>query len=122
MSSTARITEIDISRPARALRILRWSDILLVVGCGQSAFALGMQSVGTLGNGHYANCLMAGVDGHAPRRRCLHRLQHVGRDSSARVVLIPVIFPLLALVSMVFVFVVGAQISRGGPVSGADSR
>ena len=59
MSSAARITEIDISWPARALRILRWSDIVLVVGCGLSAFALGMQSVVALGNELYADFLMS---------------------------------------------------------------
>ncbi|MDI3464060.1 MAG: hypothetical protein OJF50_002881 [Nitrospira sp.] len=35
--SAACITEIDISAPARALGVLRWSDYLLVVGCGYSA-------------------------------------------------------------------------------------
>ena len=35
--STARITEIDVSRPARALAVLRWSDYLLVVVCGFGA-------------------------------------------------------------------------------------
>lgn len=34
--SAARITEIDISRHARALAVLRWSDYVLFVGCGMS--------------------------------------------------------------------------------------
>jgi hypothetical protein len=32
--SPARITEIDIDKPARALAVLRWSDYVLVVMCG----------------------------------------------------------------------------------------
>jgi hypothetical protein len=35
--SAARIVEIDISRPARSLSILRWSDYILVVVCGSVA-------------------------------------------------------------------------------------
>ena len=35
--SPARITEIDISGPARALAVLRWTDYTLVVACGLGA-------------------------------------------------------------------------------------
>ena len=38
--SVACITEIDISRAARALAVLRWSDYVLVIGCG--FWAIGM--------------------------------------------------------------------------------
>ena len=38
--SVARITSIDIGRPARALALLRWSDVILVLGCGSGAVAI----------------------------------------------------------------------------------
>jgi hypothetical protein len=38
--SAPLITEIDIDRPARALALVRWSDYVLVLGCGQGALAL----------------------------------------------------------------------------------
>src|SRR5437868_5590116 len=38
--SAARITEIDINRPARALAWLRCSDFTLVIACGLSALAM----------------------------------------------------------------------------------
>ena len=40
MADTARITEVDISRPSRALAVLRLSDFVLVVGCGLGAVGL----------------------------------------------------------------------------------
>lgn len=43
--SAARIEEIDISRPARALAVLRWSDYVLVVGCGLGALGFAVQLV-----------------------------------------------------------------------------
>jgi hypothetical protein len=38
--SAARITTIDIDRPARTLAVLRWSDGILVLGCGFGALAM----------------------------------------------------------------------------------
>ena len=38
-SSAARITTVDIDRPARTLALLRWSDAVLVLGCGFGAVA-----------------------------------------------------------------------------------
>lgn len=38
--SAARITTIDIDRPARTLAVLRWSDAVLVLGCGFGALAM----------------------------------------------------------------------------------
>jgi hypothetical protein len=38
-AEVARITEVDITGAARALAVLRWSDFLLVVGCGSIAVA-----------------------------------------------------------------------------------
>ncbi|MEO5742268.1 MAG: hypothetical protein ABIS29_16905, partial [Vicinamibacterales bacterium] len=38
--SAPRITTIDISGPARALGLLRWSDYLLVVVCGLAAVGM----------------------------------------------------------------------------------
>ena len=43
--STARIAELDINRPARALTVLRWSDFILAVGGELGALAMAVQSV-----------------------------------------------------------------------------
>ena len=120
MSSTARIAEIDISWPARALRILRWSDIVLVMWCGMSAFGLGIESVVALGNGLLANSLMAASTATLLGVAAYIAWQHVGVIDPRVWSSYLWILPALALVSVVVAFVVGAQISRGGPLSGAN--
>jgi hypothetical protein len=49
--STARITEVDVSQPARALAVLRWSDYLLVVVCGLGAAETLASAVAAAGMG-----------------------------------------------------------------------
>jgi hypothetical protein len=61
--SDARITEIDISGPARALAILRWSDYTLVVACGLGAIHLLPDLISSAAHGSSgelaSECLMA---------------------------------------------------------------
>lgn len=68
-SSKARITEIDITRPARALSVLRLSDYILVVGCGFGSLGMAVQAVVAAGSAQWAELLttviMTGVLGAA---------------------------------------------------------
>jgi hypothetical protein len=56
--STARITKVDISRPARALAVLRWSDYLLVVVCGFGAAETAVRALVAAASGDAATFVM----------------------------------------------------------------
>ena len=45
MQLSTRIAEFDINRPARRSTVLRWSDVILIVGAGLGALAMAVQSV-----------------------------------------------------------------------------
>ena len=59
--STARIVEIDITRPARALSVLRLGDYILVIGCGFGSLGMAVQAVVAAGGAQGSELLMTVV-------------------------------------------------------------
>src|SRR5262245_38617646 len=59
--SDARITTIDINRPARILRLLRWSDAVLVLGCGFGVVAILPDLVLTLVRSQWVDFILRGA-------------------------------------------------------------
>jgi hypothetical protein len=51
-------TEIDIDRPARALAVLRWSDYVMVVGCGLGVLGMLPDLVLAIANGQWIAALL----------------------------------------------------------------
>jgi hypothetical protein len=56
-----RFMEIDISRPARALGVLRLSDYTLVVGCGLGAFGILPDLISSTAHGRWAEVVVEGL-------------------------------------------------------------
>ncbi|MGE5815102.1 MAG: hypothetical protein ACM36C_11490 [Acidobacteriota bacterium] len=59
--SAPRITTIDISRPARILALLRWSDAVLVLGCGFGALGVLPDLLMSLAGAQWVDALVQGV-------------------------------------------------------------
>jgi hypothetical protein len=114
MPSEARITEIDISRPARALTVLRWSDFILVIGCGLGALGMAGQSVVAAAGAQWADFFivssMAAVLGLA----AYTSWRHVGVIDPQVWRSYLWVFPLLAGVSTFFAFaLLATRITQG---------
>ena len=57
-ASSVRITEIDVSRPSRALAVLRLSDLVLVLGCGFGALGVLPDVVASAASGKWLDLLI----------------------------------------------------------------
>jgi hypothetical protein len=107
-SSTVRITEIDITRPARALMVLRWSDFILVVGCGLGAFGIALQAVGAAGAALWPDFFMMSAMTGALATAAYTGWRHVGVIDPRVWGSYLWVFPLLACVSVLCAFVLAA--------------
>ena len=107
-SSRARITEIDITGPARALAVLRWSDYILVIGCGLGAVSMAVQSVLAAGAAQWAEFLMTAVMMGALGVAAYTGWRHVGVIDSRVWRSYLWLFPLLAGLSVVCALLLGA--------------
>ena len=76
--SPARITEIDVSRPARALALLRLSDYVLVLGCGGGALALLPDLAVSAVNARWADFWVVGLMAAAQLYAAYTGWRHVG--------------------------------------------
>jgi hypothetical protein len=106
--STARITEVDINGPARALAVLRWSDYFLVIGGGFGALAMAVQSVIAAGTGDWAGFLMTAVMAAALGFAAYTGWRHVGVIDPRVWGSYLWVFPLLACISAFFAFALAA--------------
>lgn len=107
-SSKARITEIDITGPSRALAVLRWSDYILVIGCGLGAASMAVQSVLAAMSAQWSEFLMTAVMMGALGVAAYTGWRHVGVINPRVWRSYLLLFPLLAGVSVVFALILGA--------------
>ena len=106
--STVRITEVDITRPARALMVLRWSDFILVIGCGFGALAMALQSVFAAGAAQWSDFLMMSAMTGALAIAAYTGWRHVGVIDPRVWGSYLWVFPLLACVSVLCAFALAA--------------
>jgi hypothetical protein len=112
--STARITEIDVNRPAIALTVLRWSDFILVVGCGLGALALLSQSVVAASSAQWAEFAVMAAMAAALGSAAYAGWRHVGVIDPQVWPSYLWIFPLLTCVSAFAVMALaGAWFTQG---------
>jgi hypothetical protein len=76
--SPARITEIDIDKPARALAVLRWSDYVLVVMCGLALVGVVREVLQAAGEGRGGDAATAAVAAAALAFAVYTGWRHVG--------------------------------------------
>jgi hypothetical protein len=74
----ARIVEIDIDRPARALAVLRWSDFILVVGCGLATLGIAPDLIKAILGGQWRDVAFDAVFAGALAFAAYTGWRHVG--------------------------------------------
>lgn len=76
--SPASLTEIDISGPARALKVLRWTDYTLVVVCGVAVLGLLPDLISSGARGRWSELVVQGLMTAALAFAAFTGWRHVG--------------------------------------------
>lgn len=90
-TSSTRITDIDINRPARSLAVLRWSDFTLVVGCGFWTVGMLPELVASAANARWPELLQGSareavaLKARYPDRTRLMEFKHFSEPASSLV-------------------------------------
>lgn len=120
--SAARITEIDISGPARALAVLRWSDYTLVVVCGLGALGMLPDLVAAAFNAQWSDLVVQGAMAATFAFAAYTGWRHVGVIDQRVWQSYLWVFPLLATVTVVLALEVAmVSLSQGKPFDDTHS-
>jgi hypothetical protein len=122
-SSPARITEIDISRPARLLGILRYTDYTLVVACGLGALGMLPDVVSSAAHGHWAEFTGQGLMVALMAFAAYTGWRHVGVIDPRVWRSYVKLFPALAFAGLLLILVTASQwiSSRKNPLEDVQS-